>query len=479
VQSVDKTGISGMTPEDKIGALCTFLGRLPERVAVRLAKAIEVDRLSDGMALPHDAILDGLRPILRRGTNVARTATPLRLFCKPFEDLLVSGPRKEKQKGRIGRGSLGPVWKWLAYTLLPEAHANYVKTTKAAAYAYRLDEANAAAAAYWIQASQAMRAALEGDANRKAARLALNGEIVAADAWEISLMLAAGDAVRELHAILPKPTPALTEDLVWSLRGIYEGLLETAPDSAPYIAVAAMNRLAHPWEALRLPLTISRQTQDTLISSTDMGLVGEILLADMESHAVQIHAARHPVFDAKALVEHVAGFAALSNGLVKEIEMRRDGRWGQRLMKDRAAVAEMMESFVKRAPKEILAALPTLKTGSYAGGPRAPDLSHALDSEKAERARRYAALVIGCRPVAAAASFGAALADARDEVIVALRPYCEDIVKELRETDSERRRIAEQYFELAAELTTQFLSAEEGEFLRRRGRAAQGTPQAA
>jgi sugar-specific transcriptional regulator TrmB len=194
---------------------------------------------------------------------------------------------------------------------------------------------------------------------------------------------------------------------------------------------------------------------------------------------VLIHAARQPVFDAAALVEHVVGFAALSNGIVKEIEMRRDGRWGQRLMKDRAAVAEMMESFIKRAPREILAVLPMLKTGSYAGGPRAPDLSHALDPEKAERARRYARLLVGCRPAAAAASFGAALNDARDEVIVALRPYCEAIVKELRESQGARRRIAEQYFEIAAELTTQFLSAEEGEFLRRRGRAALGTPAAA
>jgi hypothetical protein len=95
----------------------------------------------------------GLRPILRRGTNVARAVTPLRLFCKPFEDLLVSGPRKDKQVGRIARGSIPIVWKWLARTLLPAEHADYVKITKAAAYAYRLDEANAAATAYWTLAS--------------------------------------------------------------------------------------------------------------------------------------------------------------------------------------------------------------------------------------------------------------------------------------------------------------------------------------
>ena len=221
-------GPSGITSDDKLKALSNFLGKLPEQIAARLAKAIEIDRLGDGIVLPHDAILDGLRPILRRGTSIARTATPLRLFCKPFEDLLVSGPRKDKQKGRIARGSVAPVWKWLAHTLLPEEHAAYVRTTKAASYAYHLDEANAAAAAYWTQASQAMRKALDGDANRKAARLALNGEAVAADAWEMSLLLAAGDAVRELHTILPKRTPILTEDLVRALRGVYERLAERA-----------------------------------------------------------------------------------------------------------------------------------------------------------------------------------------------------------------------------------------------------------
>ena len=58
---------------------------------------------------------------------------------------------------------------------------------------------------------------------------------------------------------------------------------------------------------------------------------------------------------------------------------------------------------------------------------------------------------------------------------IALRPYCDDIVRELRASESERRAIAEQYFEIAAELTALFFSAEEGEFLRRRGRAAMGT----
>ena len=92
-----------------------FLGQLPDDVASRLAKAVEVDRLIGGAALPHDDILKALRPQLRgTATGAHRVPTPQRLFCRPFEDLLVSGERKAKQKGRIARSSVDVVWKWLS-----------------------------------------------------------------------------------------------------------------------------------------------------------------------------------------------------------------------------------------------------------------------------------------------------------------------------------------------------------------------------
>ena len=78
---------------DKTGLLKSFLGSLNGDIAARLASAVETDRLLDGRVLPHDTILDGLRPALR-GLQAGRTPTPLRLFCRPFEDLLTCAPRK-------------------------------------------------------------------------------------------------------------------------------------------------------------------------------------------------------------------------------------------------------------------------------------------------------------------------------------------------------------------------------------------------
>ncbi len=275
------------------------------------------------------------------------------------------------------------MWNWLSQTLAPEELTRYALAVKTAVLGYHAEEASAHATGFWKTASAALTTALDTEAKRKSARSVLGGDLVVADASEIAILLAAGVELCEVQARLPKPLPVLTDDYLWQLREIYDRLAAEKPDSAAYIAVVTMNRLEKPWEALKLPMMISRKTQDTLISSTDMGLVGELIFGAIERHGTAIRAAKpQQAFDADALVVHLTKFATLSGGIVKEMEIRRDGKWGQRLLKDRAAVAEVMESFMTRSPREVLAALPTHKTGTYAGGPRAPDLSRAPDPER-------------------------------------------------------------------------------------------------
>jgi hypothetical protein len=119
-----------MMSDDKTGLLKVFLGSLSGYAASRLASAVETDRLLDGRVLPHVAILEGLRPVLR-DTNAGRTPTPLRLFCRPFEDILTCAARKTKQKGVIARASILLIWLWLGRDLLPAETEAYITETKA------------------------------------------------------------------------------------------------------------------------------------------------------------------------------------------------------------------------------------------------------------------------------------------------------------------------------------------------------------
>jgi hypothetical protein len=450
-------------PPDKTGLLKAFLGGLPGAAAGRLAMAVEVDRLMDGHALPHEDILEGLRPILRR-EHYDRTPTPLRLFCRPFQDLLTCAPRKAKQKASIARETLMPAWNWITQTLLPDEAAAYAAECTRSVLEHKPDAALACAAQFWPLAGAAMGKALAGEAGRKAAQKALGNVFAVDDVAEMALLLSAGDAIEQLSALLPAPVASFHEQLVWQVREIYDGLVATQPDVAPYIAVIVMNRLVRPWEALRLPLLVTRHTDDTLIAKTDMGLVGEILFARMDALKNSIQITRHPLFDAERLMEEAKNFADLSSHIVQEIELKRDGEWGKRLMSERVEIGKVMEGFMDRAPKEIGAALPTHKaTGA--------DFSKLPGAEKHEMALRYARLVAGSRNFAAAASFAAKQKAVYEDLCTMLKRYNEDLIKALK-TDPQNA-IAGAQFQLCVELTAILFSDEEADLLRRRARAAQ------
>jgi hypothetical protein len=451
-----------MLSPDKTGLLKSFLGALPGPMAARLAMAVEVDRLMDGHQLPHDDILDSLRPILRRD-HYERTLTPLRLFCQPFQDLLTCAPRKSKQKGVIARGTLVPVWNWVSRILLPDEAAAYIKDVKALILAHKMDDAFARAALFWPQAGAAMRGALDDAQARKTLEKILGDGLAVDDAAEMAMLLPAGEIIETLAAVLPKPAPSFTEALVWQTREIYDRIAAAHPDAAPYVAVIAMNRLARPCEALRLPLLVTRHTDDTLISKTDMGLVGEILFDRMEALKTAIQMTRHPLFDAELLMEQAKAFSQMSSRIVKEIELKRDGEWGKKLLAERVEVGQVMEIFMDRAPREVGAALPMSKG---TGG----EFNKHPGAEKHEMALRYARLVAGSRDFAAAASFGAKQKTIYEDLCALLQRYNEDVVKALKLDP--QNAVAAAQFQLCAELTTILFSEQEAELLRRRGRAA-------
>ncbi|MEI9932740.1 MAG: hypothetical protein WDM89_19955 [Rhizomicrobium sp.] len=381
-----------LTPQ-KTARLRSFLGALPPNAAARLAKAVEIDRLTGGRSLPHELILDALRPSLREDPD--RTPAPLRLFCQPFEDLLVEQPVTRKQKGRIARGSAVAIWHWLSDTLLFDTVKLYSVDVKRLVLQGREAETRARAGEFWPLAGAAIRDALAKD--RGEVRATLQSDVAVADAEEIAMLLSAGAMIADIQNLLPKGAPHLSADSLKALRSVHDRLAATTPDAAPYIAVIAMNRLAHPWEALQIPQIIVNQTQDTLISGTDMGMVGELLLSDIEMHGNAVRAVRHPVFDVDELIGHLAHFTELSSHIVREIEVRRGGTWGKRLLADRAAVAETMDGLMERATGDILNALPVHAIGGYGGGPKSADVLRPVLDEKAERALRYAKLLAAAR----------------------------------------------------------------------------------
>jgi len=456
-----------MPQREKMELLRAFLGSLPTGLAGRVARAVEMDRMSNGHILPHGLILDSLRPSLRDVDKPLRAPTPMRLFCQPFEDLLSNDYWGSKQKGLIPRSSITPVWNWLSQDVAPEAASAFAIAVKTAALANKTEEIRPRAEEFWASAADSLATKLGSESGRKLALQRLGNEELVEDATEMALMLSAGPEICALQDCMPRVLPSLTDDVTQAYSQVCEKVAERKPAVVPYLPLVVMRRLEHPWEALRLPL--GAENGEPI--PQDAGMVADLLLNAIEAHAAAILDARSSKFDAGSLAGHVAGFTRLSTGVAREIELRSEGAWGQRLVKDRAAVAEAMNDVMERAPQAIAAALPTRgdDQGEHA---HLPDLSQASDPERADRALSYARLIADCRCLAGEGSFAASLKAADAQVIVALNRYSEEIVRALRVTDDETRLTAEQYAALATELTAILISPDESESLRQQGRAA-------
>jgi len=460
-----------MLSADKQLLLSGFLGRLPEPIAARLAKAVEVDRLIGGTALPHDVILRALRPQLRQTVDRSgRTPTPQRFFCRPFEDILVGAERSIKQKGRIARESIDAVWNWLAHDLMPARHRELAEGLRDAILHARESEIEEKCAELWAESSAILTPEFATEKKRNFAAKKLGGVAVAEDAAEIALLLGAAQEIGDLQKHLPKPILNLTEEDILFVRDCFDRLNDSNPNVASYVPFIVMGRLERRWEVLRLIGALSRKSTDTLISNTDIGGVGELLFSDLDFYVKKIQAARPTDFDAEALLASLAGFTELSSGMVKELGIRRDGKWGHHLSKDRSAVAEIMEGLLERAPKEIAGALPPVKMGGFGKSPKPIDLTRAPDPERVAKAMRYARLMRHSKPFAVAAAFNAKLNETIDETANVLRTGSEDILRELRVAAPETRANVDAYLTWTLELCMLVLGEEETDLLRRRAR---------
>ena len=112
----------------KAEQLDAYLAALTPKAAAFLIREVERDRLKGGNAFPHDLVLGKAREVIRNAhKECVRLASPQRVFCQPFEGLLVDRTTEHKQTGRIARSSCDAVWSWLskdiASDVLPQLSA--------------------------------------------------------------------------------------------------------------------------------------------------------------------------------------------------------------------------------------------------------------------------------------------------------------------------------------------------------------------
>lgn len=458
------------------------LGRLSRSEADKLIVAVERDRLAGG-SMPHDLILEALRPQLKDETGGSKkrggAPTPVRHLCWPFEELLVNERDGRKHRGRIPRTSIMPVWTWLAEDRLPDTLSGISERIVEHTLAKDDDALQAAVDVLHATCAEAIRAGIaEAPPGSKARRLLierLGGEDVLEDAHEMALLLKVAPQLSIFKHGMPRNVDELTPDIAGQVRDLFDELVAAQPDAAPYAAVIAMRHISKPWQMFRIVKGVAHTNTDVLISRTDISIVGELLLLDMEK-AVDRMETIDPAEEPDAVVTALREFTQISRGITEEIGIRRDGAWATRLMSARGAVSEIVRDRLERAPAIVIKALPMRSTGRFGrGGPSRPDLSKPCDSARAVRAHKTILFVQEARRFAQAGSFTGAHNSAIAEIDRYLDDYERGIVEELRCEDAAIRERAEGYLDAVADMVDVFRGPEEASLLRRRGMLAANT----
>tara|TARA_R110002110_G_scaffold322150_3_gene534510 strand:+ start:3737 stop:5167 length:1431 start_codon:yes stop_codon:yes gene_type:complete len=458
--------------------LASYLAQLPPPAVVKLASGLERERLRGTAGLPYEIILSGLRPLLASWRG-QRPGMPdaIRQFCRPFEDLLVDGMESDPRQGRIARASVMRVWTWLESELLPDTLPDMKR---------RIDEhtlngdraaLETSVSVMHASAASAIRAAVEearhDGRKRKQAETLLGGERGFDDAREIGAVLTVAPAMIALHALLPRTIADFDDAMTSAVKDLYEKTAETLPAEAIYIPFAAMSRLEDPSQILRLVRKIAHRRNDMVISRCDLAVFGEILLGELECIARAADTLRPGHVDLDRLLEDVRRFARLSKGFTAEIDLHRNGEWGQRLLGARARLSAAISQQMSRFEAELVRALPFQQIGLYGrGGPMKPDISRAPDRARAARMAACLRFVEGVTPICEPLGAHSHCHSVRQQIETYLGAYEDRLLEEIRVATGTAREHGEAFIDIAAEFREALAEEKQAQTLRRRGEVA-------
>lgn len=452
--------------------LLSLFENLPEDQLKKLGARIELDRNENRFGLPHQAIISLMRPYLA-AVRASRVHTPQRILCVPFEDMFTNADKGFKRTGFINRKSVGPFWRFVTETLMPETFPPLADRFIAAQKAGDDAETAAAASIIWAHVAAAAGEALAAvendiDAYEKLAG-SLGGNLIVEDIAEMTAVLSIADHVEAMKAGLPhKPFALLSPENVSTILQHYQAVGVEQPGKEIYLLLIVIGRLMQPFPILRVFRSLSRKGDDAMIRRTDLSIAGEIVIAALEEDAKSAVAITRD-FEAseEEIVRKASRFAAAFKGITTDIGIRRDGEWGKRMYASRNAVAETVEGrILKRTEKIILEAL-VKRRGSQLEG-----LSNWPDDEKFEAAEYRAAALSSLYRISDQLGIRAACQNMLDDVRKLLNDYSVPLVEELSRVPRQEQQPAFANLAVVVRLLELVANSDEADLLRRRGRAA-------
>jgi len=124
------------------------------------------------------------------------------------------------------------------------------------------------------------------------------------------------------------------------------------PQLLPFAISLVMQRLAAPWQIIRLAIKMAASDDEIRVAATPYGVAVTIALHDLSFLAAQLRTdIKRGHFDSVA--EHLKTLHDGVRGLRTELDLRNDSTWGKQLTSIRADISNALQSEIDSVPGRV------------------------------------------------------------------------------------------------------------------------------
>jgi hypothetical protein len=327
----------------------------PEARAMLIAELERAQLRGDDMA-GSDLVLAELRRTMRADAQeIPRISEAARLFFGPVEPFLIDAPADHKRVGAIARVSLEPIWSWIGRDLMPAETRALSDDISRALLGGGKTKADQLVRALHERAITRMHEALAtvGADDKAQRRLAIQvgSPRAAADVATILHILEVRDVLADLSRRLPNHVRVFDREAIELVKlHIDAATANNAARRADIVRcglVLLMDRLAAPWQLIRLATRAAESDAAVRIAETPYAAAVPIVLGEMEATVAEL---RSEFKAGRPVASMLKELHDTARGLRTEMDLSVDSAWSRQLAAIRSDIATMLKPEIDAAP---------------------------------------------------------------------------------------------------------------------------------
>jgi hypothetical protein len=319
----------------------------------------ELERLEMcGTEIPGSAdVLTRLRAEFRKdGSTQTRMSNPSRYFFAPMDPLLVDGAPEHANSGRILRGSLSPIWEWITRDLLPTMARDYATGITDLIGTDKKREAQQAASTFQTKVLKSLENTLStpDGANQTRTKLATYtaSRSVYDDLTKMLCVLRAREALLKFSEALPPSLGKFEDAQVAKVTELLNAFAKSNSDALAFALALVARKLKTSWQLIRLATKPAPSKNAADIAAMPYAITVSMVLdrLDDKRGALRVALKNNRVLVAKEILTDIYD---TEYALQVRIDALEQSEWGKRLQYLMNAIAELVESEVRRFPDNV------------------------------------------------------------------------------------------------------------------------------